>query len=172
MISPLYCRESCASSDHYYEAVVVSVEKVGSYSFRSESDFDAYGSIYTNSFDPSYPSHNLLDEDNDSGETGQFNLIVVLQPQSTYILVVTSYAPYATGTFQIIASGSTSVNFLRAINPTTTLRTTTPPPPRTTNINSKSLVYFARSFFHQSIRLVVSNGYLYLRESHSVIVPK
>jgi hypothetical protein len=145
MISPLYCRGSCGSSAHYYEAVAVSVETVGSYSFRSESDFDAYGSMYTNSFDSSYPSLNVLGQDDDSGVGLQFNLIVVLQPQSTYILVVTSYAPYQTGTFQIIASGPTLVSFLRATNPTTALRTITPP--TTTKINSKSLIYFARIFF-------------------------
>jgi hypothetical protein len=138
MNSPMYCRNEndCYSFDHYYESIVISVDKAGSYNFRSVSDFDTYGSIYTNSFNPSNPSVNFLAYSDDGGGNMQFNLTVVLQPQSTYILVVTTYSPRIMGSFEIIASGPMSVGFIRAINPPTTLRTTI-----TTEIKSKHLMY-------------------------------
>jgi hypothetical protein len=138
MNSPMYCRDDCYTFDHYYEAIVVSVDKAGSYNFQSQSDFDAYGSIYANSFDPSYPSVNLLAYNDDGIENLQFDLTVVLQPQSTYILVVTTLSPHVMGSFQIVASGPMSVIFIHTINLPTTLRTTT-----TTEIKSKSLMYSA-----------------------------
>jgi hypothetical protein len=95
--SSTYCRDDCYSSDHYYEAVVITVATGGSYNFQSKSDFDSYGSIYTDGFDPSDISINLLANDDDSGGNSQFNLTVVLQPQSTYILVVTTYSAHRSG---------------------------------------------------------------------------
>jgi hypothetical protein len=129
--SPMYCRDSCETFNHYYEAIMVNVDEVGSYNFQSQSDFDAYGSMYANSFDPSNPSENLLVQNDDGGENMQFNLTVVLQPQSTYILVVTTYNSYITGSFQVIASGPISVIFIPVIQPPTT----------TIEISSKSLMY-------------------------------
>ncbi len=123
MSSPMYCRDSCYQFDHYYEAIVVSVDKVGSYNFRSQSDFDAYGSIYTNNFDPSYPSANLLAHDDDGGENIQFSLTVALQPQSTYILVVTTYSSHVMGKFSIMASGTSFINLTRVYSHQTTTET-------------------------------------------------
>jgi hypothetical protein len=132
--SPMYCRDSCETSNPYYEAIMVNVDEVGSYNFRSESYFDAYGVMYANSFDPSNPSENLLVQNDDGGGSRQFNLKIVLHPQSTYILVVTTYNSYITGSFQVIASGPISVKFIPVIKATTTTTTTT-------EISSKSLMY-------------------------------
>ena len=135
--SPMYCHSySCDSTDYYYESVVISVDKIGSFSFRSQSDFDAYGCIYNNSFDPSYPYNNLLVQNDDGGEGLEFNVVVVLQPQSTYILVVSTYSSHVTGSFLIIASGPTSVSFVHALNLSTMLTTST-----TVKINSKYFMY-------------------------------
>jgi hypothetical protein len=139
----MYCRGDC-DFYKYYEAVVVSVDETGNYNFRSQSDFDSYGAIYTNSFDPSDSSVNLLAYNDDGGGITQFSLTVVLQPQSTYILVVTTYTSHETGSFQIVASGPTSVRFVRALHPSTILRTSTTPvttKATTVKINSKCLMY-------------------------------
>jgi hypothetical protein len=109
--SPLHCDDDCHSSRHYYEVIEISVAKAGSYSFRSQSDFDLCGAIYVNSFDPSNPSINLLDYNR---EDLQLNFMVVLQPQSTYVLLVAACSLREMGSFQIITSGPISVNFIRA----------------------------------------------------------
>ena len=111
--SSMYCRGICVVFNYYYEAIIVNVDKVGNYNFRSESDFDAYGSMYINSFDSSDPNNNLLVQNDNSGDGNlQFNLTVVLHPKLTYILVVSTSLLNVTGSFQVIASGPTSVRFI------------------------------------------------------------
>ena len=123
--SSMYCPNSCYGSNHYYQAVMISVEEVGHYNFRSRSDFDAYGALYIDSFDPSKHSINMLVDDDDSAGDREFDLTVALQPQKTYILVVTTYLSNEMGNFQIIASGPASVEFVRVINPSTSSTTMT-----------------------------------------------
>lgn len=133
--SSLYRRNSYDSDESYYEALVFSVDQAGSYNIRSRSDFDAYGFLYTDSFNPSYPSSNLLDQDDDSNENLQFELTAFLQSQTEYILVVTTFQKRTIGSFEIIASGPTSINFVKAANSIMSSRTTT----ATRERNSKCL---------------------------------
>ncbi|CAF4055885.1 unnamed protein product, partial [Rotaria sordida] len=63
----------------------------GSYNFQSQSGFDTYGSMYVTNFDPFNPLSNLLAYNDDDGPNEQFSLTVTLQPESSYILVVTTY---------------------------------------------------------------------------------
>lgn len=91
---------------NYYEALELNNSKLGTYRFSSNSTIGLRGSIYLTSFDPLYPSSNLLAEK--SGELGfQLNVPLV---DSTYILVVTSRIAGQTGSFSIVAYGPSKIN--------------------------------------------------------------
>jgi hypothetical protein len=126
---------TCGKGNFYYEAQTVSVDTNGKYHFSSKSDIDTYGYIYINSFDPSNPRRNLLDENNDSGEKKQFKLKIHLQSRAKYILVTTTNSPGVIGSFLIIASGPKSVNFTSTTIPWTTSNI------KTTKRTSKNLNY-------------------------------
>jgi hypothetical protein len=136
MDSSTYCHDDCYSSNPYYEAILVTVDTAGSYHFKSKSDFDVCGSIYTDYFDPSSTSINLLAHDDDSGGDMQFDLTVILQSQSTYVLVVTTYSAYVMGSFQIIPFGPGSVRLTRATDSLTAMKTMTSTTIATTPVNS------------------------------------
>jgi len=72
-----------------------------------------YGYIYEGSFDPFNPSTNLISEDDDGCDFNRLRLVVDLYVNVTYILVVTTLSQRETGSFSIIASGSTTVHLKR-----------------------------------------------------------
>jgi len=72
-----------------------------------------YGSIYEGSFDPFNPPTNLISEGDDDCGFNRLRLVVDLHVNVTYILVVTTLAQRETGSFSIIASGSTKVHLKR-----------------------------------------------------------
>jgi hypothetical protein len=113
--------------NYYYEVIEVRATRAGNCSITSNSSVDTYGSIHTDSFDPSYPSWNLLTQDDDGGGNQQFKLTVFLQPWTTYLLVATTFSEYVTGAFSISTSCPANVNFARrtAITSITTTTTTT-----------------------------------------------
>ena len=78
---------------------------------------DTFGCFYSNSFDPSNPSQNLIEHDDDSGGQGQFRITVTLIYGYTYVLVVTTHLSSNTGTFSITALGPASVIFTSTIPP-------------------------------------------------------
>jgi hypothetical protein len=84
----------------------------------SSSLFDSYGCLYDGSFNPLYPSQNLITTDNDGGGNRQFQISRSLQSGRTYILVVTTYITGVTGSFIIRADGPASV-YMMAFTPTT-----------------------------------------------------
>jgi hypothetical protein len=110
--SQSYCRTSCeVSYYYYYEAIQVRVGTHGTFSLTSKSSIDTYGYLYNSSFDSFSPSLNLLLQDDEGGNNGQFKLTCFLEPDVIYILVATTFYPNATGLFSISASGSGSVTF-------------------------------------------------------------
>lgn len=113
-------------SIQYYEAVMISVELIGRYTFQSRSDFDTHGVLYIDRFDSCEPSINMLADDDDSAGDRQFSITATLQPEVTYILVVTTDSSYAyeMGDFEIIAVGPDSVEFIPIISPPTSSSTT------------------------------------------------
>jgi hypothetical protein len=108
----MYSRD-CQRPKFLYETIQVSVTVNGSYSLNSDSSVDLYGYVYRNSFDPLKPSENKLIEDDQSGCAVQFKLVLHLQIDTTYILVVTTYHPGVTGALSIVASGPNNVTFKR-----------------------------------------------------------
>ncbi len=87
----------------------------GTYIFVSNSLMNTYGYFYNDSFDPFYPTRNLIASDDDSNSARQFLINVTLQFERRYILVVTTYTPNVKGSFLIKAVGPTSLN-LTSIN--------------------------------------------------------
>jgi hypothetical protein len=110
-MSASYARAgSSGPPSYYYEAIQVKVMEAAFYSLRSNSTIDTYGYIYNDTFNPCDPSLNLISEDDESGDSQQFQLISSLLVNTTYILVVTTYFTSKTGTFSILVSGPNNVD--------------------------------------------------------------
>jgi hypothetical protein len=105
----MYYRD-CAIPKCYYEILKMNVVKSGSYVIWSKSDINTYGYIYEKKFDPFRPSENLLLEHNGTCNQEQFKLIINLENDTEYVLVVTTYRPYTTGGFSVFISGPDNVS--------------------------------------------------------------
>ena len=125
MSSPLYVRSERMGGYQYYEARQVVVNMTGAYMFTSSSSMDTVGCLYQGSFNPSRVDDNLRSEDDESGGNGQFRFIDTLQAGVTYILVVTTYTNFTTGTFSVTVSGPRNVSFL-SVNTTMPMYSTWP----------------------------------------------
>ena len=120
--SPTFTRPGGGgSSSYYYQAIQTTTSASGTYILRSTSStgLDTYGCLYNRYFDPANPSGNLLICDDDSGGSGQFSINYYLFSGQTYILVVTTYAPLATGSYAVLAMGQGYV-YMTAFTPTPT----------------------------------------------------
>jgi hypothetical protein len=105
----MYYRD-CEIPKCYYETLKMNVVKSGSYVLWSESNINTYGYIYKNNFDPLKPSENLLLEHNGTCNQEQFKLMIDLENDTQYVLVVTTYRPYTTGSFSVLISGAENVS--------------------------------------------------------------
>jgi hypothetical protein len=127
--SPVFIRpQGTANQYYYYQALQVTTYTSGAYSFASESSIDTYGCFYNYPFDPSYPTSNLIAQNDDGGSLGagnQFRINITLQSSRTYVLVVTTFSTTTTGSFSIRVYGPASVN-LMSFTPSTSrpIRTT------------------------------------------------
>jgi hypothetical protein len=78
------------------------VKTAGNYTIQSESALGTFGSLYKNTFGPTYPSVDML-QFNDNGTSSiQFLLSMWLQPRLEYILVATTSLPMRQGDISII----------------------------------------------------------------------
>ncbi len=104
------------SGSFYYQAIEVRVATTGTYTFTTSSTIsDTYGYLYQGNFYPSYPQYNIVVQDDDGSGNYQFKLPATLRSDITYILVFTTFAAGATGSFDIVASGPDNV-FMSPIN--------------------------------------------------------
>jgi hypothetical protein len=110
---------------YYFNAIQVTVQATGTYTFTSDSELDTIGYFYDNSFDPSEPTVNLITEDDDGDSHFQFRIELFLETGRTYILVVTTHAESETGSFSVSASGPSSAELI-SITPTTSRPITLP----------------------------------------------
>jgi hypothetical protein len=107
---------------YYYDAINITVPLLGNYTLTSISEFDSYGYLYVNNFDPLNMSNNLLEENDDANVNNeQFQITYTLQPAMTYILVVSTYMPGVLGPFSIMALGPASVTYSDTTDIATTL---------------------------------------------------
>ncbi|CAF0870683.1 unnamed protein product [Rotaria sordida] len=91
----------------YFEAIRVTVNTTGTYTFKSNCSINSYGYLYVNSFNPSNVTSNLVALDDDTGGYNQFLITYILQAGTTYILIFTTYSPNVTTSFSIMAWGPT-----------------------------------------------------------------
>ncbi len=110
--SSRYDRRINSTLNYFYESIELNVNTTGNYRFVSQSYIDTYGYIYQGNFNPSYPSMNILEEDDQNGGNNQFRIIVNLRSESKYILVFTTYIEDITGPFSIVSYGPDQVQFI------------------------------------------------------------
>lgn len=101
--------DRCEEANYYYEAIQVHVVQDGYYTLASMSAINTIGYIYMNNFNSFILLENLLSQDDSSCAGDQFKIIIHLRVNTTYVLVVTTYAPRETGPFSILAYGLNSV---------------------------------------------------------------
>jgi hypothetical protein len=88
----------------------VNAVTTGVYSLSGTSTVGIYGYIYKDNFNPLNPFENLRSENGVSCGDRQFMLTTILETGTTYILVVTTFSPNATGNFSIFVSGPNNVS--------------------------------------------------------------
>lgn len=106
--SPTYYRD-CEVPRCHYETLEINVTTNGVYVLWSESNIDLYGYIYKNDFNSLKPSENELLRHDGYCNDGQFKLIINLENNTRYILVVTTHYPNIRGNFSISISGPANV---------------------------------------------------------------
>ena len=114
-----YARPGSTSSNYYYEAIPIIVDKTGTYDIKSLSVIDTYGFLYNGTFYPSSPLINLIYQDDDSGGNLQFRFLASLVAGVSYTLVVSTHGTLTTGSYLIVAAGPGDVQF----NPIDTIST-------------------------------------------------
>ncbi|CAF3958010.1 unnamed protein product [Adineta steineri] len=107
--SPTYYRD-CQVPQCHYETLQIHVNTTGLYVLWSENNINAYGYIYQNDFNPLKPTENLLLSHDGECNDGQFKLIIDLEINTRYILVVTTRDPKITGNFSVFFSGPNNVS--------------------------------------------------------------
>lgn len=92
-------------SYYYYRAFRLTVPISGLYSVYTTSKIDTFGYIYKSSFVAASPWQNMLVYNDQSGGRNQFELALLLNNATTYILVVTTYRGYTFGIFRVTVKG-------------------------------------------------------------------
>lgn len=108
--SQTYSFHGCQLSNHYYEAIEITVVETNYYMIISNSTIDMYGTIYENNFNPINRTNNEISYDDQRGCNEQFKIIIYLRRNTTYVLVVTTVIEYVIGTFSVIVFGPKKVN--------------------------------------------------------------
>jgi hypothetical protein len=107
--SPTYYRD-CEVPKCRFETLEVNVTTKGVYVFWSQSTINnTYGYIYKNDFDSMKPFENLLLQHDGYCNDGQFKLIIDLEINTRYVLVVTTHRPNMIGNFSVFISGPNNV---------------------------------------------------------------
>lgn len=104
-------KRKCGAPNFFYEAIQINVVTSGFYSLSSLSGIDLYGYLYTMYFNPYNPTERLIFDDDGCCPDYQFKISDSLQPNSTYVLIVTTYKENTRGNFSILASGLDNVIF-------------------------------------------------------------
>ena len=111
--SPTYYRDFQIPKCHF-ETVEINVVTAGVYVLRSESSMsNTYGYIYKNDFNALKPFQNLLLQHDGYCNEGQFKLIMNVEINTRYVLVVTTHRPDTIGNFSVFISGPNNVTLNR-----------------------------------------------------------
>ncbi|CAF1603288.1 unnamed protein product [Adineta ricciae] len=102
----------------HYQSIRLRIKVAGLYTILSNSTMDTHGYIYKDTFNSLSPYKNLLLEDADTAENGQFKFTIFLSRVVKYTIVVTTYKAATMGTFSLIIHGpSSTVLSLSETNP-------------------------------------------------------
>lgn len=145
----MYKRYLTSSSSYYYHIYSIVVPVSGYYSIMTLGANDSYGYIYKPSFNSSDPSTNLIAYDDNSGGNQQFQIIMHLEANTQYNLVLTTASRNQTGPYTIIVSGLNTVNINR-IYEYDTVTTTSP-----NTDNTQQTVIIAVSVAIGSVLIIV-----------------
>ena len=89
--SPTYRRPGGESSNYYYVLQELTITKSSDYTVRSSTSFPTYGYMYSDSFDPTTPTVNLIGQ-GQSNADGKLEFTVFLrgpsQPSKRVCIVV------------------------------------------------------------------------------------
>ena len=111
--SPTYYRDFQIPRCHF-ETIEINVAAADLYVLWSESSINnTYGYIYKNDFNALKPFQNLLLQHDGSCNDRQFKLIINLEINTRYVLVVTTHRPDTIGNFLVFVSGSNNVTLNR-----------------------------------------------------------
>lgn len=113
--NPTFSRPGGNGGEYYYQTIPVCVPGEGFYSFLSTNigSFVTSGFLYSNRFDPSMPSSNLIASGDGNALYSGFSFSDRLVRNTNYVLVVTSRDSSTTGQFTIYVTGPSSVRFAR-----------------------------------------------------------
>jgi hypothetical protein len=136
----VFFRPSQNDGYYYYEALRFTISVSGTYTFTSSSSIDTYGLLYNSPVDPSYSSQNLITYNDDSGSDRQFRITQYLVSGTTYVLIVTTYAPNVRGAYTLRTSGPQSISF-SSFTPSTSRPISTTSKFRYENFCSDSIIY-------------------------------
>ncbi|CAF1548769.1 unnamed protein product [Adineta ricciae] len=92
------------SGTYYFKALKVTALTSGHYTFVSDSTTDLYGWLY-DSFRQYSPSSNLIGFNDDGASGGNFKLITYLSTYQSKVLVVTTFSPLTTASFDVKVDG-------------------------------------------------------------------
>lgn len=105
-----FTRFDATDGSYYYELFTIEFNVSGLYAFRSNSTYDNYGYLYHTQFNPSSPTENLVDSNDDYGNDPNFLIVADLTFGETYYLVCTWWAPDVFDpTHSLIVSGPAPV---------------------------------------------------------------
>lgn len=95
----------------YYDVIPFQVSQNGNYTItNSYSDnYDGYLQIYANSFDPLNPCTTYINGDDDFGTIAQSQLVLNLQANIRYYMVVSAYNTYESGDYLTSIAGNGTV---------------------------------------------------------------
>jgi len=103
----------CGKGNYHYQTIEINIKHNGSYTFDTNTSLLLYGYLYKNSFDPSYPSQNLLIQSNFTCSAYHFQLGDYLEANRVYILVVTTFDPNMRGSFTLSVTGPHNITLNR-----------------------------------------------------------
>jgi hypothetical protein len=104
-----------STGNYYYQSIKLTINTNGNYTFTSNSTIVLYGFLYADAFDPSSPSSNLVDFGIDTIDNSNFQFSDILDPSSTYYLIVTTEDENAISSFTITVIGPNTILFQAVI---------------------------------------------------------
>lgn len=108
--NPTFSRPHGRGTLFYYQLFQINVPQYGAYAFETSSSVDTFRYLYSNTFDPSSPTSNLLTFNDDALQENQCLVQAVLSTEDTYYAVITTYLPDVLGNITMDTSGSADID--------------------------------------------------------------